>query len=151
MESTSNSPTKIKGRDLHYYRQRYKNRFASKLFSFYEEESKRKGISKKTIADRLGKDPAQISRWLLHPSNLTLETVSDLLLALDAEAEPPAIVRFSERAVRNYAHPVIARFLGNKNAPETTSSPKIDNSGAPNSFGAKGVTEVSKLLNPVVA
>lgn len=100
-------------RDVFYYRKRLKNRIFMRLALFFSEENERTGITKKDIARRLKKDPAQISRWLSGPSNLTLETLSDLLLALDAEADPPLIVRFRDRPKPNYAHPLIASIMGN--------------------------------------
>ena len=111
MENISNRSPK-KERDVFYYRQRMKNRFFTKIISFFAEESERTGITKKDLAILLKRDPGQISRLLSNPSNMTLETISDLLFALDAEAEPPRIVRFSERSKPNYAHPLIARVTG---------------------------------------
>jgi transcriptional regulator with XRE-family HTH domain len=98
-------------RDISYYRKRYQNRFFANLVAFINEEAQREQITKKDMAERLGKDPGQLSRLLNHPSNLTLDTVSDLLLALDAEAEPPEIVRFEDRRPANYLHPLMARVL----------------------------------------
>lgn len=99
-------------RDISYFRQRFKNRLFGKLANFFVEEAARTGVTKSDIAFRLDKDPSQITRWLSNPGNLTLDTISDLLLAMDAEAEPPAIIRFSERTKPNYAHPLIARATG---------------------------------------
>lgn len=97
----------VSKRDLYYYRRRFQNRVFSKIAAFFAEEAERQGVSKRDIASRLERDPAQITRWLNHPSNMTLETISDLLLALNAEADPPEIVRFGERAEQNYIHPLI--------------------------------------------
>jgi len=99
-------------RDIFYYRQRFKNRVFARIISFFAEEAERTGISKKDIAQKLKRDPAQITRWLSSPSNLTLETISDILLALDSEPEPLKIVRFQDRAKRNYFHPLIAKAIG---------------------------------------
>jgi hypothetical protein len=35
-----------------------------------------------------------------------------MLFALDAEADPPHIVRFLERAKPNFAHPMVQRIMG---------------------------------------
>jgi hypothetical protein len=98
MENTlSKSPKKE--RDVFYYRQRLKNRVFAKIMAFFAEEAERTGITKKDIALILNRDPAQITRWLSNPSNMTLDSISDLLLAMEAEIDPPPIVRFSERTI----------------------------------------------------
>lgn len=110
MENTSKVEP-IKKRELYYYRRRFLNRVFSSLAKFFADEAKANGATKSMIAKRLGVDPSQITRWLSHPSNLTLESISDILLALDAEAEPLNIVPFRNRVHPNYAHPIVAQVL----------------------------------------
>ncbi len=114
LEQQMKSSTKIAPksvREISYYRQRYRNRVFSKLVSFITEQAQRDHLSQKEIAEVLNKDPGQISRALSQPSNLTLDTISDFLLAFDAEAEPPEIISFKERRAPNYIHPLMARVL----------------------------------------
>lgn len=111
MKSSTRSAAKSV-RDVEYYRRRFQNRVFAKVVDFITTEAQREHITKKEMAERLGKDPGQLSRLLSQPSNLTLDTISDLLLAVDAEAEPPEIVRFKERRAPNYVHPLIARVTG---------------------------------------
>lgn len=111
MADTTNDKT-VSARDLYYYRRRLKNRTFARLATFFAEQAEETGLTKKDLAERLGKDPAQITRWLAGPSNLTLDTLSDLLLAMEAEADPPRMVRFADRAKPNYAHPLIASIIG---------------------------------------
>lgn len=125
MENISRNAPK-RARDVFYYRQRYKNRVFARLVSFFAEEAERTGLTKKDIAERLNRDPALITRWLANPGNLTLETISDLLLALDAEPEPPEIVRFEDRLTPNYAHPLIARAIGLQVPPRHSAGPVVD-------------------------
>jgi transcriptional regulator with XRE-family HTH domain len=106
MKSSTKTAAKS-ARDISYYRQRYKNRVYAKLVSWISDEAKRQQLTKKDIAERLNKDPGQISRLLKQSSNLTLDTISDLLLAFDAEAEPPEITK----PAPNYIHPLMARVL----------------------------------------
>ncbi len=106
MENTSKA-YKIPKRDIFYYRQRMKNRVFAELASFFADEAATHRITKREIAARLQCDPALITRWLSAPGNLTLETISDLLLSLNAEMDT-RIVRFHERAVPNYVHPIIS-------------------------------------------
>lgn len=109
MSSTTIDPKPI--RDLSYYQQRYRNRVFSRIVSFVAEQSHRQKMTQKDIADKIRKDPATISRILRSPSNLTLDTISDILLAFEAEAEPPEIVFFRDRPTPNYIHPLVARAL----------------------------------------
>jgi len=107
--STKNEPKAL--RDVAYYRQRFQNRVFATLVDFVSTQAKAENITKKDLAERLGRDPGQVSRLLGYPSNLTLDTISDLLLALDAEAEPPVIELFAAKRPSNYMHPLIARAL----------------------------------------
>jgi hypothetical protein len=131
--STKNVPKSA--RDIAYYQQRYRNRVFSKLVSWIAEQAINNQLTKKDIADRINKDPALVTRLLSQPGNLTLDTISDLLLAFDAEAEPPDIILFKDRRPANYMHPLIARAL-NVNA--TTSAPKAESTGE-----RKGVLSLS--------
>lgn len=108
MESSIKNAPKS-NRDIAYYKQRYQNRVFAKIVNWISQEAEREQITKKDLAERLGKDAGQISRLLGHPSNLTLDTITELLLAFDAEAEPPEIVRFVDRPAANFVHPLIAR------------------------------------------
>lgn len=100
----------MKRRDVAYYRQRQKNRVFTALVEFVAQEAKRRGITKKELAESLSKDPSQVTRWLSSPSNFELDTLSDLLLVLDAEMDH-RIVRFSDRLKPNYAHPLISQSI----------------------------------------
>jgi hypothetical protein len=98
-------------REIAYYTQRYRNRVYHKLISFIAEQCEAQQLTRKDIAHRIRKDPAQISRLLAHPTNLTLDSISELLLAVDAEAEPPEMVQFKDKVPANYMHPLVARAL----------------------------------------
>src|ERR1700738_617125 len=88
----------MKRRDVAYYRQRQKNRVFTALVEFFAQEAERRGVTKKQLAESLSKDPSQITRWLSAPSNFEIDTLSDILLALDAEMDH-RIVRFSDRLI----------------------------------------------------
>jgi hypothetical protein len=51
------------------------------LENFHRLEATRQ-LTKRKLADRLGKNPSQITRWLAEPGNWTLNTVSDLLVGM---------------------------------------------------------------------
>jgi hypothetical protein len=115
MENTSKQDKALSRRDLAYYRRRQQNRVFAKLAAFFANEAEHGRITRKEIAEKLSKDPAQITRWLSTPSNLTLDTISDLLLAMNAEVDHQ-IVRFADRPKPNYAHPMIAPYVGLQNS-----------------------------------
>jgi hypothetical protein len=109
MENTSKDDH-ISKRDIFYYRQRNKNRIFADICAFYDKEASKNGdISRRLIAKKLRCNPSQITRWLSAPSNLTLDTISDLLLPLQAEMTY-RIVRFADRPKVNFIHPFIAEL-----------------------------------------
>jgi hypothetical protein len=105
MENISKPTEALSRRDVAYYRRRNQTRLFAELAAFFASEAEAGRVTRKEIAQMLGKDPAQITRWLSSPSNLELDTVSDLLLTMGAEMDH-RIVRFSDRPKANYAHPV---------------------------------------------
>jgi transcriptional regulator with XRE-family HTH domain len=108
MAATSN--LNVSDSDLYYYRRRNQNRLYEIIASFFAEEAERRGITKKDIAEALHRDPSLISRWLNFPSNLTADSISDLLLILGAEMDY-VVSRFSDRPKANEMHPLIAAIL----------------------------------------
>lgn len=68
---------------LSYFRAWIKDQFHDLVWrEFREQKLRRPDLTQAEIARRLGKRPEQINRWLATPGNWTLETVSDLLLAI---------------------------------------------------------------------
>lgn len=63
-----------------YFRERQRLR----LYEVVIREFMRSGITKAELARRMGRRPEQVTRWLGAPGNWTLDTVSDLLLAISA-------------------------------------------------------------------
>jgi transcriptional regulator with XRE-family HTH domain len=106
-------------REMFYFRQRFRNRVYNRMAAFFAREAEERGITKKVIAERLGKDPAQITRWLSGPANLTMDTLSDLLFAMEAEPEPPRIVKWADKPKPNYFDPLIAEILGMPVGPQS--------------------------------
>src|ERR1700692_4917434 len=103
----------VSEREIHYYRQSAKNHIFEALTSFFAEEAERTGVTKRDIAECLHRDPAQITRWLSSPSNLTIDSISDLLLSLGAEMDH-AVAKFADRAQPNEIHPLIAQLTATK-------------------------------------
>ncbi len=79
------SKEEIPLKDIYYFRQRFKNKIYQSTLAYFVEMAKERNLTKKDIARLLNKDPAQITRWFSGPNNWTLDTISDLLLSMDAE------------------------------------------------------------------
>ena len=94
--SSHNAPP-VPERDVLYFRHRYQNRVFQSVMAYFETLAERDGLTKAQLAQALGKDPAQITRWFAVPGNWTLDTVSDLLLAMQAEMSDE-VIPFQEMA-----------------------------------------------------
>ncbi|HLQ24780.1 MAG TPA: hypothetical protein VK138_02755 [Acidiferrobacterales bacterium] len=79
---------------LGYFQARLKNRLHQLVIGEFIKQEK-SGTTKADIARRIGKRPEQITRLLGAPGNWTLDTVSDLLLAMGSELAAQAI-RFDD-------------------------------------------------------
>ena len=66
---------------LGYFREAFREAINDQLLELYRAASTR-GINKKIVAQKLGRRPEQITRWLAAPNNLEADTISDLALAL---------------------------------------------------------------------
>lgn len=71
-----------------YFRARLRNRLFNHILEKFVAEQKN-GLTKAALGRRIGKPPEMINRWLGTPSNLTLDTVSDLLLGICGEELVP--------------------------------------------------------------
>jgi len=98
------SNTQISAGDIAYYRERQRNRVFETVWMEFVHQSETEGLTKKTIAERLGKNPSQITRWLSGPANLELDTVSDLFLAMNSEMTI-GCSSLLNRPTANYMHP----------------------------------------------
>ena len=88
---------------LAYFQQRLRNRMFELLLDKFSEQ-KSKGLTQALLARRIGKTPDVINRWLSSPSNLTLDTLSDLMLGISAEELSPQTVSPTKPLTHNYSH-----------------------------------------------
>jgi transcriptional regulator with XRE-family HTH domain len=86
-----------------YFQERLRNRFFEFLLNKFLEQQKL-GLTKAKLARRIGKTPDVVNRWLSAPSNLTLDTASDLLLGINAEELDMSASSLLGRVPVNYAH-----------------------------------------------
>jgi hypothetical protein len=66
-----------------YFQERLRSRIFDFLLAQFISEQKN-GLTQAKLARRIGKSPEVINRWLGSPSNLTMASVSDLLLGINA-------------------------------------------------------------------
>ena len=84
-----------------YFRARNRNNAYHAVILEYQNS----GVSQATVARRLGKRPEIISRLLGAPGNWTLDTTSDLLLAISGSEETHETLSPFEAPQRNFNAP----------------------------------------------
>jgi len=88
---------------LAYFRERLRGRvFEFILLKFLAEQEN--GLTKAKLARRIGKTSDIINRWLGSPSNLTIDTISDLLIGIAAEEPELSSRTLLNRPLVNYSH-----------------------------------------------
>lgn len=88
---------------MQYFRARLKNKLHALVVQEFVELEKRGEITRADLAKRMNKRAEQVTRLLGAPGNWTLDTVSDLLLAMGCELHPE-MVRFRESVTQKPFH-----------------------------------------------
>lgn len=86
-----------------YFRDRLKDNIFSVMLTAFSE-AQEKGLTKKDLATLIDKKPEQITRIFSAPGNLTLDTVSDILLGMDSELAV-SVKKFSDYIRHNETRP----------------------------------------------
>jgi hypothetical protein len=86
-----------------YFQERLRIRIFNFLLGKFLQAQKQ-GLNKNILAKRIDRSPEVINRWLGAPSNLTLDSISDLLLGIAAEELEPASSSPLSQVANNYAH-----------------------------------------------
>jgi hypothetical protein len=100
--SMTNGPP-ISGPLRAYFQQRLRLRVFNFLLRKFITAQK-DGLTKAGLARRIEKTPDLINRWLGASSNLTLDTISDLLLGIAAEELLPEATSPLVQTRHNYSH-----------------------------------------------
>jgi hypothetical protein len=128
-----------------FFRQRNKNR----VHSLVVKAMKECGVTQAELARRLGRRPDVVCRWIGAPGNWTLDTVSDLLFAIDGlEVDYKTSDPF-DGAKRNFASP---EWVKNQSPPlvqHNVKDFKMSVGGA-DKFGGAQITGVTTVTNPSV-
>ena len=72
------------------------SRLQHRIHSMILDAFNKSGLSQKELTDRLGWNPARISRIVASASNLTLSTISALLAAIGVDLDDPSYTSFDE-------------------------------------------------------
>ncbi len=59
----------------------------AEMLAAYERAMREDGVNQEVIAERLEREPSQISRWLRGLKNPTIRTLSEIALAMDCDLE----------------------------------------------------------------
>jgi transcriptional regulator with XRE-family HTH domain len=84
LSTLENSP--IPRATLGFFERNNQNRFHSLILRLFKQS----GLTQLALANKLGKEPAQINRLLSSASNLTISTITALLLAMGVDLDDPS-------------------------------------------------------------
>lgn len=107
---------------LAYFRERFRDRLYDLVMEEFLKQDAENSLTRAEVARRIGRRSEQITRWFAAPGNWTLETVSDLLLAISKSEPEVSLLPLVERATRNYRGEKSPTSLSNK--PAESPSPK---------------------------
>ena len=90
-----------------YFSQQFRGQVYYAIAKAFYEEVGAGNISQAILGRRLNKDRATVSKWFSGPRNLTLDTVSEMLLAMGAEPRVEVCFFRDQGAGPNQAHPLL--------------------------------------------
>lgn len=99
----SEASSKLTTADKSYFRARTRLNVHSAVLGVFMDKAEREGFTKAQLAKRLGASPAQVTKWLASSGNWQLDTISDLLLAMNHWPEFAA-EEIESAATGNFVH-----------------------------------------------
>jgi len=106
-------PARIDDHEFEYHRQRLKNRIFEEVLHAFVDKFEKDGFNKADLANVTGRHPSMVTRWLSGPKNWTIDTISDILLAIGSELQL-RVVSYDEKPPPNRFHPLAPPALENK-------------------------------------
>jgi DNA-binding phage protein len=88
------------------------------MWAFKKAKKANPALTQEVIAQKLGVSKQQVSKWLTGPGNWTLETVADLLQAMDLKVEDLKVVPIGDHKQVNFRH----EWLGSTPVPSVTTN-----------------------------
>jgi transcriptional regulator with XRE-family HTH domain len=94
---------RIPASKLAYFQERLRGRIFEFILARFLAEQQN-GLTQAKLARRIGKTSDVVNRWLGAPSNLTVDTISDLLIGIGAEEPILSSSSVLNRPPVNYSH-----------------------------------------------
>jgi hypothetical protein len=108
---------------LLYLEQRAHGQFYDYVLKKFEDEQKRSGLTKASLARRIRKGSDQVNRWLASPGNWTIGTASRLLAGIAAQE---ALLTSAPLIGRPPANMSVMDLLDEDGPPKMRVTPLID-------------------------
>lgn len=107
----------ISKRTRSYYQQRFQQQVFARIAKAFAERADEFKLTKSAVATLIDKDKGQVNRLLSHPTNLTLDTLSEIALALNYE--PTVFLDDLDVPPRhNFCHPAYDEYVAKPVAPK---------------------------------
>jgi len=123
---------------LSYFRERLRNRLHELVLLEFLYQEDKYHLTKRELAERIGRRAEQVTRWLGAPGNWTLDTVSDLLLGMASEPD------FEVAKLRDKIANAVKRVAEPKQEPARSLNDMIS---PPKSFQSDSITGTAKAAN----
>lgn len=122
--------TMIKETDKAYFRRLNRNMVADEIASLFRKKCQTENLSQTKLAEMLGMDRGRLSRILREPSNLQLDTISDLLLAMDSAFRFSVVPQDESQTIDEFVRAFKAFAADDKSSFQSNVVRLVDDSGS---------------------